>query len=355
MSMDAQLSCDIVIPVFNKPDITAACLESIVKYTHSQYRMIIIDNGSDEKTKKLLADFKSSHDNALLIRSEDNLGWVRAVNRGIELSKAPYVCIMNNDTVVETDGWLARLISIAENEPDMGLVNPEFGDEKKARITARPSARPFIEIDFCRGYCIIIKRAVIDKIGGLDEAYGLGYYDDDDYSVRAIRAGFRCVRASGVTVRHLRDSTFSTMFADEKRRTLHQKNKELFYAKWGKRLRVVFILTKSADRKKVVNTLLGLARRQHIVYLWNMGTPLGIEHINIRERDSWVFFPKTTCVVLLGLNSMKKETKRYNIVFVDNERLSAKIAPLAKSAVYFVDPVKDKDRIGSIVDSAAKA
>ena len=179
MSMNAQSSCDIVIPVFNKPDITAVCLDSIIKHTHSPHRMILIDNGSDENTKKLLADFKASHNNVLLIRSEDNLGWVRAVNRGIELSKAPYVCIMNNDTVVETDDWLTKLIGIAETEPGIGLVNPEFGDEKKAISPARHSARPFVEIDFCRGYCIVIRRAVIDKIGGLDEAYGLGYYDDD--------------------------------------------------------------------------------------------------------------------------------------------------------------------------------
>jgi GT2 family glycosyltransferase len=354
MSMDVQNSCDIVIPVFNKPEITAACLESIVKYTHSPYRIILIDNGSDEKTKNFLTDFKASHDNTLLIRSEDNLGWVRAVNRGIELSKAPYVCIMNNDTVVETDDWLARLISIAETEPDIGLVNPEFGDEKKSSIPAQPSARPFIEIDFCRGYCIVIKRAVIDRIGGLDEAYGLGYYDDDDYSIRAIRAGFRCVRAGGVTVRHLRDSTFSAMFADERRRDLHQKNKELFYAKWGKRLRVVFILTKNADRKKVFDLLIGLARRQHIVYLWNMTAPLGIEHINIRERGGWALFPKTACAVLLGFNSMKKEAKRYNIVFVDDPRFGLRLSR-NHSAIHYVDIGKGADNVYQIVDPMARA
>lgn len=348
--MSAQTGCDIVIPVFNKPDITAACLESIVKRTHSPHRVILIDNGSDEKTKRLLIDFKASHDNVTLFRSEENLGWVKAVNRGIGLSAAPYVCMMNNDTVVETDDWLAKLAGVAELEPDIGLVNPDFGGRK------RPGTfpGPFVEIDFCRGYCILVKRAVIERIGGLDEAYGLGYYDDDDYSVRAIRAGFRCVRAGGITVRHLRDSTFSSMFADEKRRALHQKNKELFYAKWGRRLRVVFILTKSADRKKVSDMLTGLARRQHIVYLWNMAEPLGIGHINIRERAGWGLFPKTGFSVLLRLNSMKKEPKRYNVVFVDDERLGAKLAPLAKSAVYCVDMEKDKGRIGSIVDSAAK-
>jgi GT2 family glycosyltransferase len=278
------------------------------------------------------------------------MGWVKAVNRGIGLSKAPYVCIMNNDTVVETDDWLARLIDVAEAAPDIGLVNPEFGDEKRAVV----SKRPFIEIDFCRGYCIVIKRAVMDRIGGLDEEYGLGYYDDDDYSVRAIRAGFRCVRALGVTVRHLRDSTFSDIFAEEKRKALHRKNKELFYAKWGKRLRIAFILTNAADKSSVADTLVGLARRQHIIYLWNLNAPIGIEHINIRQRKAWPVFSEILFRMDLRLNGMKKEDKRYNAVFVDDERLAARIAPLAKNAVYCVDIEKDRNRIDSIVDSAAK-
>jgi len=78
---------------------------------------------------------------------------------------------------------------------------------------------------------------VIEKIGPLDEAYGLGYYDDDDYSMRAVEAGFRCVKANGVFVEHLRDSTFSALYAEDKRRQLHEKNKDSFTRNGGKGLR----------------------------------------------------------------------------------------------------------------------
>lgn len=355
MKTSDRYDCDIVIPVFNKPEITISCLESIEKNTRSPHRIIIIDNGSDPATEKALAGFKSRRENVSIVRSGENLGWVKAVNRGIGLSNAPYVCIMNNDTVVETPDWLEKMIRIANAVPDAGLLNPEFGDEKKPKSRVPSGSSSFVEIDFCRGYCILIKRAVIDKIGGLDETYGLGYYDDDDYSVRAIRAGFRCIRANGIIVRHLRDTTFSAIFPDDKRRALHQKNKELFYSRWGKRLRLVFIISKPLGRDKVSAVLLRMARKQHIVYVWNMASPLGLEHINIRERRMSAALSSLRCAALLTLNGMKKDPKRYNAVFVDDEGIFASIRPVAKGPSYCVDMERDGELIESAVDSAARA
>jgi len=344
--------CDIIIPVYNKPDLTGSCLDSIARHTHSPYTIILIDNASSEATKKLLRDFKETHSNVVLIENGENVGWVKAVNRGIRQSSAPYVCVMNNDTVVETDDWLARLIGVAEMAGDIGLVNPDF----EGKCGCPRAAKPYIEIDFCRGYCIVIKRSVIDAIGGLDEAYGLGYYDDDDFSVRAIRAGFRCVKANNVTVRHLRDSTFSELFADAKRRELHRENRELFYARWGKRLRLVFIITKKTDRKKLADILLGIARRQHVVYLWNSTARLGIEHTNIREKRFWAPVSGLLFPVLTGLNRTKRPGKHYNAIFADDARLARSISRAARggAAVYDFDAEKDAARIGSIVDAAAR-
>ncbi len=351
--MNGRISCDIIIPVLNKPDLTAGCLDSISKHTHSPYRIIIIDNASDADTKKFLDGFKKTHENTILITNVENAGWVKAVNQGIRASDAPYVCVMNNDTVVETGDWLAKLIAVAESEAGIGLVNPNF--EVKCGC-ACCHEKPYTEIDFCRGYCIVIKRAVIGKIGGLDEAYGLGYYDDDDFSVRAIRAGFTCVKANAVTVLHLGDSTFSELFADQRRRALHQKNKELFYAKWGRRLRVLFIVTKDADRKKMADLLVGLARRQHKVYVWNTTAPFSVEHTSIRERSfRKMFFPVLFKIAVL-MNISKKAEKRYNVIFADNEKLCSTLRACVKNVlpVYCFDSEKDEARIGSIVDEASK-
>jgi GT2 family glycosyltransferase len=352
----AAAGCDIVIPVFNKPDLTRSCLESIFGNTDSPYKVILVDNGSDADTKRMLTGLQSSREGVSVIGNPSNLGWVKAVNQGIRISQAPYVCIMNNDTVVETGGWLRKLIEVAESAADIGLVNPDFGERGRGRAPKRCAAAPYIEVDFCRGYCVLIKRSVIGKIGVLDEAYGLGYYDDDDYSVRAVRAGFRCVRAGHVTVRHLRDSTFRALFADEKRLELHRKNRELFYAKWGKRLKLAFAVSEDADRKRASDILLGLARRQHILYVWNAGAPLGIRHINISERRlprivAGLFMP-----VWLRLNGMKSRSKRLSAVFTDDDGMRKALARAAADGVgvYGFDPANGAGRVMATVDSLAR-
>jgi GT2 family glycosyltransferase len=339
---------DIIIPVYNQADLTKNCLESIVVHSDLPYRLILIDNASGDETRKSLEDFARSHKNTTLLRNQENLGWVKAVNQGIKLATSPYLCIMNNDTVVRTQAWLSKMIAVAEMAGDTGLVNPMF--ELKRELGDN---KPFIEIDFCRGYCVLIKRAVIDKIGGLDEAYGLGYYDDDDFSVRAIRAGFKCVRANEIVVEHLKDSTFTELFKDDVRRSLHEKNKQLFYTRWGKRLKIVFIASKNSDRASLEDTLLFLARRQHIVYVWNRGMPLGLQHINIRERSFPSFLPPIVFELALSMNETRKEAKRYSMIFVDDQKLGSVLVK-RRPAVHSIDVDKDAEKIAFMVDAAAK-
>lgn len=340
--------CDIIIPVYNKLELTKNCLESILANTDAPYRLILIDNASSGEIKSFLEVFKSANGNVTLVRNNENLGWVKAVNQGIKMSDAPYICVMNNDTVVRTKGWLSKLAAVAELEPEIGLVNPKF----EAKVRDRPG-RPYIEIDFCRGYCILVKRAVIEKIGGLDEGYGLGYYDDDDFSVRALRAHFKCVRANDVYVEHLRDSTFKELFKEDDRIRLHEKNKELFYKKWGRRLNVAFVMTKARDRR-FFDLLLSLARRQHIVYVWN-GTALsGAEHINIRYRKWPGLVTAVIAPFFLGLNWTKQRTKRYAVVFTDDAVL-CQVLSKVRPKVYYFNADKDESRVVDITDGIAKA
>lgn len=303
------MQCDIIIPVHNMKEATKDCLDSIYERTHIPFNLILIDNGSSDDTKSFLERFSSSHENGRLARNNDNIGWVKAINQGINLSQAPYVCLMNNDTVVSTDNWLSGLIDVARAEEEIGLVNPRFDIKKEAFISS-----PFIEIDFCRGYCILIKRAVIDKVGGLDEAYGMGYYDDDDFSVRAIHAGFKCVRANGVFVEHLRDWTFSSVFTGSERRVLHEKNKRLFYSKWGRRLNILFMIARRQDPSALSRLFFKLARRQHIVCVWSSVILPRFDHINIRIRMLPKLFSPLFNVMLF-FNARKGRSRRYDLVF----------------------------------------
>ena len=116
--------CDIVITVWNNFELTKSCIDSIIKNTDADYRLIIIDNASNDETKKYLEQFKDKEGaRVLLIRNENNLGFIKAVNQGMKLSGAPYICLINNDTIV-TKGWLAEMIRVAEGSPRIGLINP---------------------------------------------------------------------------------------------------------------------------------------------------------------------------------------------------------------------------------------
>jgi len=345
--MSREHICDIVIPVLDQLKMTKRCIEALMAKTALPYGLILIDNGSTAETKRYLEDVKKAHAHIVLIRNEENAGWVKALNQGIEASSAGYICAMNNDAIVMTEGWLSKLIDIAESEQDIGLINPTFEIKNKERFLDAP----FVEVDFCRGYCVVIKRRVIDEVGLFDEAYGIGYYDDDDYSVRAIRAGFRCVRAQGVFVEHLKDSTFTTIFEEEKRRKLHLKNKLTFYAKWGRRLRLLFIVSGNREKADVLRGIFfSLARHQHVIYLWNLTEPFGCRHINIREKRFPSFTPAAVFLLELLFNGLKKRSKKYDAIFVEKES-ARRLLSLFNDRVFRMDASGDGRDLLALVDT----
>lgn len=338
---------DIIIPVFNELEVTKSCFESIRNNTDTPYRLIVVDNGSDKETGAFLEMYANGDSSVHLIRNASNAGWVKAVNQGIAASAANFICVMNNDTVVRTRSWLKMLLEVASMEEDIGLVNPCF------KVKCEPCRGPYVEIDFCRGYCIFIKRAVINRIGGLDEAYGLGYYDDDDFSLRAIRAGFRCVRASGVVVEHLKDTTFSAIFKDDARRALHEKNKKLFYSKWGRRLRIALFLNRCYEPGSVRDLMLTLARRQHIVYLWNGCKRLGLPHINIREKRLSKLSGWLSALITIAVNNGKKEEKKFDMIFTDDAGLSGLLG-VFRPDVVLTDMEASFGRITEMADKVSR-
>jgi GT2 family glycosyltransferase len=125
MANSSAMACDIVLTVYNQPELTQNCLYSLVKYFRPQDGLIIVDNGSLEETKRLLEEFKNSHPRLgiKLLRLQPNQGFVRAANVGLKQSTKSSVCLLSNDTVV-TEGWLDRMSVIMERETDIGLVNP---------------------------------------------------------------------------------------------------------------------------------------------------------------------------------------------------------------------------------------
>jgi len=268
----AEPICDILIPVWNQPVLTRRCLEAIHRKTRTPYRLILIDNGSREETRKILESWVGNPSRpAILIRNGENLGYLGAVNQGLQISRAPYVFLLNNDIVV-TEGWLERMIAFAGSRPDVGLLNPEQNHdpgksmpEDLEAFAASQVEKPgeWMELDHCTGGCLLIKREVIEKIGFLDEAYGQGYYEDNDFSRRAQKAGYRCLRLLDTYVWHDIEGSFKL---DPELREKRRKNEAHFHSRWGPPLRILYPVHEGIDFRRarfhqIFQTVHALARQ----------------------------------------------------------------------------------------------
>ena len=212
-----------------------------------------------------------------------NLGFVKAVNQGLKISRAPYVCVMNNDTV-PGPGWLERMVEFAETHRDVGLINPQCNGHNDKTIEKYAESLyvnkgKYMEMNQCQGYCMLVKREVIEKIGYLDESFGVGGYDDTDYSMRAHKAGYRCAAIYDAYVYHRQHASFDK--AGDREEWV-SKNKKIYYGKWGAHLRIgVALSMKNSDENslsKAINLAYGLMREWSWVYLW----------INSKERANHI-------------------------------------------------------------------
>lgn len=323
--------CDIVLLVYDQLDYTRNCIESILRNTSCEYRLLVIDNGSVKKeTVEYLRQISAANSTRMAVhRIGKNIGYVGAVNFGLKITSAPYVCVISNDTIAYP-GWLEEMIRTAQQDRRIGLVNPLWavpkrfvgGRDRYIATTVRRSAGRYIETDWARGFCFLACRTVIDKIGGLDEAYAPGYFDDWDYSVRAIRAGFKCARALGAFVWHYKNVTYGLEFSTESMRTKGR----IFYGRYGVPLRVLLIhdspdASMVPEYSRLVRSMLDAQDR--LTILAGRGFPGQTPHTNLRIRFVRNrFFLKMYALWYLWDNLRYAKTRRYDIILTSSSNAS---------------------------------
>ena len=168
-----------------------------------------------------------------------------AVNQGIQIASGKQILLLNNDTVVTT-GWLEGLLESLYDRPDTGLVGPVSnnvsGPQKIAVTYSELSSldgfawdlrlnRQLMETDRLVGFCILLRRSVIDDIGLFDERFRFGGFEDDDLRRRAIDAGYKVLIASHVFVHHFRSVTFKATGIDLG--AIMDQNPRRFKEKWS--------------------------------------------------------------------------------------------------------------------------
>lgn len=251
------VTVDIIIPIYNALEDVKNCINSLYEHKTYNFNIIAIDDCSDEETKNYL-EKESKRRGFKLLRNKENLRFTKTVNRGFKESKGDYVVLLNSDTIV-TPRWIEKILACFDSDPKIGIVGPlsnaaswqtvpvrddkEFGGwlvneipngysvEEMGMLVETISKKLYPKVPSVNGFCYVIKRELLDKNGSLDEEYfPTGYGEEDDFSIRAIDAGFKIAVADDTYIFHAKSKSYT----HEVRAVLSVKGRKALDAKHGK-------------------------------------------------------------------------------------------------------------------------
>lgn len=248
---------DIIVCVHNALEDVRKCLHSVLENSGDNFNLIIVDDGSAEETREYLLHF-STQSGVSLVRNDQALGYTFAANIGLRKSQSDFSLLLNSDTIV-TSGWLEKMVACANSDKKIGIVGPlsntaswqsipnvsldgDWADnalpagmtlEKWAELIAENSQRVYPRIPFLNGFCLMIKRAVVDDIGYFDEEhFGKGYGEENDYCLRARKRGWSLAVADDAYVFHAQSKSYS----NEKRKVLCEAADKYLVEKHGREI-----------------------------------------------------------------------------------------------------------------------
>jgi GT2 family glycosyltransferase len=239
----------IVVPVYNAPALVERCLDAVLAHTSGRARLIVIDDASpDPAVTPLLARYVGMRGIEVL-RNATNRGFTATANRGIDAAGNADVVLLNADAEVGPN-WLTGLRRAAYSGDDIGTVTavsdnagafsvPELEQanelpvawnfEQSARALWQQAGLAYPQLPTGNGFCLYIRRAVIDQVGALDEAaFPQGYGEENDFCQRAAHVGWRHLIAGNVLVGHAR----SQSFGEERRRSLGVAGMAVLRERW---------------------------------------------------------------------------------------------------------------------------
>ena len=227
---------------------TAPCLRSIFdKTTVADYEVVVVDNHSSDGTPEFLTELAKGESRLKVVLNSTNRGFAGGNNDGIRAAEGDFLVMLNSDTLV-TKGWLEGLTVFLRNNPSAGLVGPvsnAVGNEQRIHTVGRTPAEileegevwtsrsmgDFFESDRLGFFCIAARREAVEEIGPLDEGFGLGFYEDDDYCIRVRMAGYKLICLEDVFVYHRGSAVFGKR--PESTKSLVKRNKAILEKKFG--------------------------------------------------------------------------------------------------------------------------
>lgn len=234
----------VIVPVFNALEDVKLCLRALEERADGYaMQVIVVNDGSDADTTRWLRQYCESTPGVDVIEHPQNQGYTRAINTGLRASVGEFVVTLNSDTIV-THGWIHGMVRCMRSSSEIGIVGPLsnaatwqnvpelYGEDgqfainalpeglspdEMARVVLHASARSYPRAAFINGFCMMIRRQVLDRVGFMDEeAFPVGYGEENDLCMRAADAGFTLAIADDSYVFHAKSKSFG-----------HERRKEL--------------------------------------------------------------------------------------------------------------------------------
>jgi GT2 family glycosyltransferase/Flp pilus assembly protein TadD len=236
-------ACSIIIPTWNKVDLTMQCLTALASNTGNvSFEVIIVDNGSTDGTQEYLSTVGGD---VQLVLNKENLGFAKACNQGARAARGKYLVFLNNDTIPQP-GWLSSLVSEVDAHPEVGIVGSKLlypdGTVQHAGVVRdsqhllpyhiyksfagdHPAVNQRREFQIVTAACLLIRRALFEEVGGFDEAYVNGF-EDADLCLKVREQGHVVVYQPRSVVVHLESQTPG-------RKQNEDANAARFLDRWG--------------------------------------------------------------------------------------------------------------------------
>lgn len=221
---------------------TQPCIDSLLPDSRNEkYRLTVIDNHSPDDSAERIRDYLKDQPQVRTVYLENNTGFGGGMNHGASLATAEWLLLVNSDTVFAPGALDVLFQALSAQPAEVGMIGPITNAAGNDQGYAIPGDRhvvmqtaaklqhtpchvliPCYRLDF---FCVAIRKSLWDKLHGLDPVFGLGYYEDTDFSMRAKALGCQMVICEDAFVYHMGGSSFS---ANPKTKALIKRNKKIF-------------------------------------------------------------------------------------------------------------------------------
>lgn len=210
----------IILLTYNQWPVTKACLDSIKENVSIPHEVIVVDNASKDETVEELKKCEEVY----AIYNKTNMGFPAGCNIGLAAAKGDIVWFLNNDTIVPKNS-LERMVNLLLSDESIGMVGPVTNRisgiqqipvtytenseiDEFAQENALNHKNETMRVIRLVGFSMLIRKAILDKLGGLDERMGIGTFEDDDLSLRLVANGYKLLIAKDAFIHHIGNVSF---------------------------------------------------------------------------------------------------------------------------------------------------